>query len=176
MQCFYPSRGDEWTWYVFQMSTMTFIVWASLGGVTGSLNLYIIQRLIQTSKKTWTERQAWSLLLATAAAIYVGFAVLGGAPVTWLGIELAGLLFYGGLAMLGARGWIGWLGVGWLLHMLWDVWLHHDGHPGYVPSWYVPGCLGYDIVVGLRLLIGAGALSAQPTTLHAEASPVRKAS
>jgi hypothetical protein len=36
------------------------------------------------------------------------------------------------------------VGVGWLLHELSDVALH----PGFVPSWYPPLCLGFDVAVG----------------------------
>ena len=41
------------------------------------------------------------------------------------------------------------LGVG----CFWDVELHPGGHPGFVPSWYPPLCLGFDVVVG-GVLVG----------------------
>ena len=33
------------------------------------------------------------------------------------------------------------------LHVLWDILLHYDGHPGYVPDWYPGMCLGFDLVI-----------------------------
>ena len=43
--------------------------------------------------------------------------------------------------------------IGWLLRVLWEVALHPGGHPGFVPSWYPPLCLGFDVHVGVVLVV-----------------------
>lgn len=98
------------------------------------------------------EAWAWAAFLLVAALIYVGFAVFNGASTAWTLTELGGVLGYGLVAWIGAARFPPLVGVGWLLHVLWDVILHPGGHPGFVPSWYPPLCLGFDVYVGVALL------------------------
>ena len=96
----------------------------------------------------------WAVgLIATAALIYVGFAVARGAPPLAVAFEAGGAArVRGRSAPGGCRGDRRWLAAGWLLHPAWDL-LHV---PGRVSRWrrraYVWLCLGFDVVVGLALL------------------------
>ena len=85
--------------------------------------------------------------LVIAAAIYVLFALIWG-NTTWLVIETAGMPLYGFFAWASVRYSAYWLAIGWLLHPLWDVWLHLLG-PGatVAPEWYAVACITFDILV-----------------------------
>lgn len=114
----------------------------SLGLVLGSLYLWAIRRSPET------ERRSLTAGLLIVALIYVGFAFVGGAPDAWRLIELGGVLLYGIFAGLGLRKDGRWLAVGWAGHALWDVPLHlHGPAATYVPDWYLPFCLSFDLLV-----------------------------
>lgn len=91
--------------------------------------------------------------LVLAAVIYIGFALFWG-DLPWLGIEVAGLLFYSFLAYLGFKKDTVWLVIGWFLHVGWDLALHMLG-PGehIVPAWYAITCLSFDVVIALYIFI-----------------------
>ena len=91
--------------------------------------------------------------LVIAAAIYVIFAVVAG-EWDWVGIESLGVALFSVVAVVGRgrREWL--LALGWLIHPLWDLGLHHFfGVSMFAPAWYVWGCLGFDVVVGAFLLV-----------------------
>ena len=77
---------------------------------------------------------------------YVAFALFAG-ELRALPHEGLGVLAYGGLAWLGLRRpWV--LAAGWFAHVLWD--LATPGlHAAYVPAFYGPLCLGFDVAVGV---------------------------
>jgi hypothetical protein len=97
------------------------------------------------------EMFVYAVGLVTAAVIYVGFAVVGGADPRWLGVEVAGLLPYAGFAWLSTRSpW--WLAAGWLAHAGWDTGLHLvAGTPAFVPGWYPAVCMGFDGLVAATI-------------------------
>jgi hypothetical protein len=101
------------------------------------------------SKSYNGEKFSYALGLGIAAAIYVGFGLFS-ASSYWILIELVGLLIYLPFAILGVRfsGWF--LSVGWLLHTLWDLFLH-GSTLDFVPSWYPSVCLGFDIFVAVYI-------------------------
>lgn len=88
----------------------------------------------------------WIRGLLIAAIVYVVFALVA-QDFRWLKIELLGVIIYGLFAWLALKKSILFLSLGWGLHVLWDLLLHPNGHPGYVPSWYPGACLGFDIVI-----------------------------
>lgn len=130
------------------------MTWALGGGAAALVPLWLVKREARRRSKTHPqfEAQAWALFLFIAALIYVGFAVFNGAEPQWIGIELAGLAAYSLIAFVGAKKWPLLVGPGWLAHALWDQMVHPGGHPGFVPDWYVPLCLGFDVVVGVTLM------------------------
>ena len=86
---------------------------------------------------------AWGLVVA--AALYVVFAIRT-ASLQWIGLELLGLAVFSAIAAAGAWRWSSLLVVGWVTHVAWDVLLHGAATP-FVPSWYPPLCVGFDLVV-----------------------------
>lgn len=122
---------------------------ALVGGVLGWLSLLLVRRLAPQGSDV--ERRIWALFLIVAALSYIVFAAVRGATPGWVLLECAGLLIYGALAAQGIRAWPGWVGLGWIGHMLWDA-VPRLGHTDHVPTWYGPMCMGYDLVVGLSLL------------------------
>lgn len=98
------------------------------------------------------ERRLFAYGLVIAALIYVGFAAIGGAGIGWLWLEVGGLAVYGAFAWLGLRRSVYFLAAGWLLHVVWDVALHGStaiGGSAFVPAWYPPACLGFDIAIAI---------------------------
>lgn len=88
-----------------------------------------------------------ALFLAGMPLIYLGRWILDGrmlAGYRGLIIELAGLLFYATLAVVGLRRpWF--LVAGIAAHGIgWDIW-HYYPRSGYIPSWYALGCLVVDV-------------------------------
>jgi len=88
----------------------------------------------------------WQRGLVIAALIYVVFALVG-QDFEWMKIEILGVLLYGTLAWFAAKKSVLFLSLGWGLHVCWDLFLHPNGHPGFVPSWYPGLCLGFDLVI-----------------------------
>jgi len=85
--------------------------------------------------------------LIVAALIYVGFG-LGSGSVSWIGIEVGGLVLYGMCAWLGIKYHPMWVAAGWGLHPVWDAGLHLTGMGSeFVPYWYAIICLSFDLYV-----------------------------
>ena len=91
-----------------------------------------------------------ALLLAFAAAVYVGFAEAdpedGRTRLQW-----AVALTFTGSALLGlsVSPWL--LVAGWMLHAGWDL-LHHQGViRTRTSAWYPGGCLAFDLLVAAFL-------------------------
>ncbi|MDX1671563.1 MAG: hypothetical protein R3211_04425, partial [Balneolaceae bacterium] len=80
------------------------ILYLAAGLVLGTL-------LILHARTQKNEIQIFAVGLAVAAAIYVGFAVIWGS-LSWVLIEIAGVLVYGFLAWLGVRFTKYWLAFG----------------------------------------------------------------
>jgi len=101
-------------------------------------------------------------MLLVAPLVYVWFSTRAG---DWsgLGIELIGTAIFGAAAFLGlCRSSARILGVGWLLHPLWDVALHTvTSGAAYTPEGYVVACIGFDLLLGGLLLSGAAGIPAQ---------------
>ena len=92
-----------------------------------------------------------------AAGAYFGFAVGAGAGLIWTLVELAQVIIFGTMALLGLRGSPYWIAAGWALHPLWDVGLHYIG-PGrsFAPMTYAIACISFDLVVAAYIAIAYG--------------------
>lgn len=111
---------------------------------------------IRLAQKLGGDMRIYALGLVVAAAIYVGFAVAGGAPQPWTTIEVAGAVPFVVLAWLGLRYHPWWLAAGWAAHASWDTALHLvAGTPPFVPAWYPTVCLGFDFVVAIVIAMRA---------------------
>ncbi|OUS04697.1 hypothetical protein A9Q90_07290 [Gammaproteobacteria bacterium 54_18_T64] len=97
-------------------------------------------------------QQVLGLSLVVAAALYIGFAFMGGSA-SWLAVEIIGLPIYGTFYYLSCKYTGVWLSVGWLLHPLWDVLLHLNVTGGHgVPAWYPLACVSFDVTVAIYIL------------------------
>jgi hypothetical protein len=81
----------------------------------------------------------------------VGFALLGGAPRSWLILEVGGFVLFSLVALLGLRRSMWFVVVGWAAHPVWDVVLHKVLSVGFVPEWYPVGCAGFDLLLAVYI-------------------------
>lgn len=103
---------------------------------------------ILVARQAGLKREAiiYAVALVVAASIYGGFAALAGA-LTWLAIEVGGLVLFSLVSLLGLRTSMWFLVLGWAAHTVWDVFLHKVVNVGFVPEWYPGMCLGFDLVL-----------------------------
>ena len=98
----------------------------------------------------------FAISLVIAALIYVGFAVFGlltnSASYNWLLLEIAGLSIYFLFAFLGVKKSMWFLAVGWAAHVFWDTALHFGENVIFVPQFYPPVCIGFDLAVAAYIL------------------------
>ncbi len=96
-------------------------------------------------------REILAIVLAGLGGFYAGlglaaadpkkFSIQAGVSVIFVALSLAGL-------WLSPR----FLALGFLAHAGWDTAHHPSLLNIFVPAWYVPTCLAYDILVGLFIL------------------------
>lgn len=129
---------DEW----LEVKNKTMILEIIIGALAAAGLLFFYRNLPQK-----TSIKLWGNALIIAALIYVGFAVFA-QNWTWLPYEIAGVGIYGLAVVLSRKFSPIWLGIGWFCHVLWDLLLHPNGYPGYVPDWYLGACLGFDLLIG----------------------------
>ena len=94
-----------------------------------------------------------AILLAMIAAVYLGFALADGRARTFA-IECAGIVLFAGvatIALVTEEPVV--LALGYFGHGLWDAAHHRRGLDTAMPWWYVPACLGYDLVIGIYVLL-----------------------
>ena len=94
----------------------------------------------------------YAVLLGMIPAVYFGFA-LNDQRARIIGVETLGALVYGGVAVLAitAKDPI-LLVIGYIAHALWDA-IHPHGLDTKMPRWYVPMCIGFDIPLGVYVLV-----------------------
>jgi Family of unknown function (DUF6010) len=106
-------------------------------------------------------RSVLVIFLFAAAGAYFGFATLGREVVDtqpiWMLVELAQVIVFGTLALLGLRGSPYWIAAGWALHPFWDVVVHYIG-PGhsFTPWTYAIACISFDWLVAIYIVIFYG--------------------
>lgn len=99
-----------------------------------------------------TQRVVLAKALVVAAIIYIIFALVWG-DTRWLLIESIGVPVYGLFAWLSLRFSVYWLSLGWLLHPIWDVYLHLLGPGDHIaPEWYAIACISFDLLVALYII------------------------
>jgi hypothetical protein len=128
---------------------------AILVGAALSAPLLLVSRRLGERRFRWI----WALALIAAAIVYVGFAAVWGGGRAVL-LEAVGLVLFTALAVLGIAQRPELLPVGWAAHVGWDLLVHRGAHGavGYVPWWYPPVCVGFDLFVAgflLAVLVGA---------------------
>ena len=93
-----------------------------------------------------------SIVLAVAGGVYIGFGLADGRLNSSI-LETLSALFFGILAIIGVTFYPIVLGVGFLLHAVWDYLHHCQAIDTKVTFWYPPFCAVYDCFVGIFLLI-----------------------
>ncbi len=90
--------------------------------------------------------------LLLAAVIYVCFALLWGQEGS-VRFEATGVFIFSFFAFIARRFGVVWVGIGWLLHIVWNYLFHIVGPAAYLsPDWYPWFCIGFDAVVGVYVL------------------------
>jgi len=95
----------------------------------------------------------FAVLLGLIGGVYLGLALMDGRQrESW--IESVGVALFVGLPTMAlataeplvqAAGYVG--------HALWDAIHHPRGVHTRIPWWYVPACLGFDVLVGVYIVV-----------------------
>ena len=131
------------------------------GAIFATVAVIVPAFLLSRFTRDIVGRSLLAIFLFTAAGAYFGFATLGREVVDtqpiWMLVELAQVIVFGTLALLGLRGSPYWLAAGWALHPLWDVVLHYIG-PGhsFTPWTYAIACVSFDWLVAIYIVIAYG--------------------
>jgi hypothetical protein len=99
------------------------------------------------------ELRLYAVSLIVAALIYVGFTARG-ATFSWLALEVAGLIVFTLLALLGLKMSALILALAWAAHSAWDVVLHKLMPAAFVPDWYPLTCLSFDLLLAAYIAVG----------------------
>jgi uncharacterized protein DUF6010 len=131
------------------------------GAIFAALAVIVSAFLLSRFTKDIIGRSVLVIFLFVAAGAYFGFATLGrdvvDSPPIWMLVELAQVIVFGTLALLGLRGSPYWIAAGWALHPFWDVVVHYIG-PGrsFTPWTYAIACISFDWLVALYIVIFYG--------------------
>ena len=87
-----------------------------------------------------------SVMILGAAVPYIVYG-LGDQPLSGLGVELFGVILFLGFALLGVMSSAWFLAAAWAVHGVWDVAVPAFADVGYMPEWYAPICLGFDLAI-----------------------------
>jgi hypothetical protein len=131
------------------------------GAVFAAVAVIVPAFLLSRFTRDIIGRSVLVIFLFVAAGAYFGFATLGrdvvDTPPIWTLVELAQVIAFGSLGLLGLRGSPYWIAAGWALHPFWDVVLHYIG-PGsaFTPWTYAIACISFDWLVALYIVIFYG--------------------
>src|SRR5215203_1291559 len=92
-----------------------------VGGLVNAAVLVVIAFLLSRFVGDIYGRSLLVIFLFIAGGAYVGFAVGEGVSPMWALAELAHVVIFGAMGLLGLRGSPYWIAAGWALHPLWDV-------------------------------------------------------
>lgn len=127
----------------------------SYWGLMGyAVTLGVVVARVLGRRSDASERRWMVGFLVGMPVIYVADWLRFGGAAGWLGIELVGLFLYSGVAWLSIRRSPWFLPSGIAGHALWDA--AHYQTAGFVPNWYILGCIVVDVALGLYV---AGRLS-----------------
>ena len=134
------------------------LIEGAIGGAILSLLAFLLSRFTRDI----VGRTLLATVLFAAAGAYLGFAFQQGMFRVWVLIELLQAIAFGVLGLIGWRGPVKWLVLGWALHPLWDFGLHYLG-PGntFAPMSYTIACISFDWVVAAYIFIAYRGASLQ---------------
>ncbi|MEE9386119.1 MAG: hypothetical protein V3V08_22125 [Nannocystaceae bacterium] len=96
------------------------------------------------------ELKGWAAALVLVSGACVAFAVATGAG-DWIGLELAGMFLFAGIAYAGVRFAPALLSLGWSARAFWDLAHFMSDDAIFIPGRYALAWIGYDLVVGAYL-------------------------
>lgn len=111
----------------------------------------LLALVLIASARRWAlrEERVYAVGLLIAALVYGASAALRAPvllPVEWLGVALFGAIAFVGLHRRAL------LGIGWALHVAWDLALPAHLSGAVVPTWYPLLCVGFDLALAAYLL------------------------
>src|SRR5918992_4238441 len=131
------------------------------GAIFATVAVIVPAFLLSRFTRDIVGRSLLAIFLFIAAGAYFGFATLGREVVDtqpiWMLVEIAQVIVFGAIALLGLRGSPYWIAAGWALHPFWDVVLHYIG-PGhsFTPWTYAIACVSFDWLVAIYIVITYG--------------------
>lgn len=143
------------------MTNPPLLVGLLVDGATLAVPLIVLAFLLSRFTRDIVGRSLLAIVLFAAAGAYFGFALLGRdlqiASGFWVLGELAQVIVFSTMALLGLRGSSWWLVAGWALHPLWDFVVHYIG-PGrlFAPINYTVPCVSFDWLVAVYIAIAYG--------------------
>ena len=94
----------------------------------------------------------FAVFMGIVGGVYLGFALTDG-RMSVFRAENAGVLVFGALGVLALVTNDAWfLVAGYIGHGAWDA-IHPHAVDTRMPWWYVPACIGFDVVFGIYILI-----------------------
>jgi hypothetical protein len=136
------------------------------GAISATVAVIVPAFLLSRFTRDIIGRSVLVIFLFIAAGAYFGFATVGREVVDtqpiWILVELAQVIAFGTLGLLGLRGSPYWIATGWALHPFWDVVVHYigSGH-SFTPWTYAIACVSFDWLVALYIIIAYGLLGAR---------------
>src|ERR671938_318778 len=133
------------------------------GAISAAVAVIVPAFLLSRFTRDIIGRSVLVIFLFIAAGAYFGFATVGREVVDtqsiWMLVELAQVIVFGTLALLGLRGSPYWLAAGWALHPFWDFVVHYigPGHP-FTPWTYAIACISFDWLIAVYIVIVYGVL------------------
>ncbi len=131
------------------------------GAIFATVAVIVPAFLLSRFTRDIVGRSVLVIFLFIAAGAYFGFATLGRdvlhtQPI-WMLVEIAQVIAFGTLALLGLRGSPYWLAAGWALHPFWDVVVNYIG-PGnaFTPWTYAIACISFDWLIAIYIVIFYG--------------------
>ncbi len=136
------------------------------GAVNAAVAVIVPAFLLSRFTREIVGRSVLVIFLFVAAGAYFGFATLGRDVVDtqpiWMLVELAQVIVFGVLGLLGLRGSPYWIAAGWALHPFWDFALHYVG-PGhsFTPWTYVFACISFDWLIAIYIVVACGVVGSR---------------
>ncbi|MDQ1147836.1 hypothetical protein QE429_004663 [Bacillus sp. SORGH_AS 510] len=118
--------------------------------VTGVLLALLTIRLFYTFTMP-VSYQLFTLFLAYTACVYAG-AALSDSRIKWISVEFAVSLVLFNFALLGLLYSPIWVGVGFILHGIWDMLHHPKLIKTSVVRWFPPLCAVFDFIVAFFIM------------------------
>jgi hypothetical protein len=136
------------------------------GAINAAIAVIVPAFLLSRFTRDIIGRSVLVIFLFVAAGAYFGFATLGrdvvDTPPIWMLVELAQVIVFGTLGLLGLRGSPYWIAAGWALHPFWDYVLHYIG-PGhsFTPWTYAIACISFDWLIAIYIVVAYGVVGSR---------------